>query len=93
MCVSLTPHRSFQGMGLRLLNSSFCCLYKYLRRGCKPRNQPKSVVLSLQLPYVKFVFLTHLRGPAQGKGIVTGTITGMVAGNFLGPGGVGQGDT
>lgn len=30
--------------------------------------------------------MQHLRGPARSKGIITGTITGMVA-KFLGPGG------
>ena len=38
-CVSLTPHRSFQGVDLVLMNVSFCCLYKYLRRVCEPGNE------------------------------------------------------
>ena len=33
--VSLTPHRSFQGVDLVLMNLSFCCLCKHLGRGCE----------------------------------------------------------
>ena len=67
--VSLTLHRSFQGVDLVLMNLSFCCLYKHLRRGCELGNASKFVVFGLQLPYVKFVFMAHLRRPAHGKGL------------------------